>query len=183
MKVKMSGKRTLLGSIAAVSVALCSVFTANVANAATTNYTQQIVSTIQLPGHSTKGDVVAADPEANKVYVAQQGNNAVVVINARTNTVEATIKGINKGYGVTFNKDYVFAASTGDSAIYVISKQDWKIIKKIPAGGKGADGIIYDSKDNTVAVVNDFTNNIEFISAEAPFNILGTFQLQPTNAV
>ena len=173
-------KRASLGALAGVGLALSSIA---VAQAATTGYTQSIVATINLPGHSEKGDVVAADPAADKVYLSQQGNNAVVVIDAKTNTVEATVKGDNKGYGVTFDKNYLFAASTGDSAIDVISKDNWQIVKKIPAGGKGADGIVYDSVDNTVAVVNDFTNNVEFINADSPFNVVANIKLQPTNAI
>ncbi len=167
------GKRTLLGSIAELTVALGSL---TAAQAATTGYSQQVVSTINLPGHSTKGDVVAADPGANRVYVSQQGNNAIDVINAKTNTVKATVHGINKRFGVTYDRNFVFAASTGDRAVYVISKDNWQIVKKVPAGGKGADGIVYDSKDYTVAVVNDFTNNVEFINADSlnPLSIFYT---------
>lgn len=173
-------KLAFIGTIASFSFGLSSV---PAVQAATTDYQQSIVATIDLPDHSTKGDVVAADARANKVYLSQRGNNAVVVINAKTNTVEATIKGINDGYGVTFGGNHIFAASTGDSAVYVISKDDWKVKKRVPAGGKGADGIVYDSIDHTVAVVNDNTNNIQFIKADGPFNPIANVKLQPSQPI
>ncbi|WP_253187287.1 YncE family protein [Paenibacillus sp. GP183] len=142
-----------------------------------------LVTTIDLPGKPGAGDVVAADPLLHKVYLSQKGNNNVIVIDTDTNTVAATVYGVNVGNGLTYNSDYIFVASEKDEAVVVISKKDWSIVKKVPTGGKAPDSINYISKENAVAVVNNGSNTMSFISAQSPFSVIATMNLKDSPKV
>ncbi|MDB5084486.1 MAG: hypothetical protein JWN30_1372, partial [Bacilli bacterium] len=95
------------------SLAICSlgmVLSPAVASAAV-NAQVVMDKTIVLPGKPGSGDVVTADPKNNKVYLAQKGNNSLIVIDTTSNTVAASIYGVIVGNGVTYSSDYIFAAS------------------------------------------------------------------------
>jgi YVTN family beta-propeller protein len=146
-----------------------------------TTVTASTQKTIKLPGVGGHGDVVVADPTAHRVYVAQSPDNNVVVINTKTQSVEAVIGNVPSANGIAYSRDYLFVAEASTNQIAVISKQTWKVIAKVDAGGKTPDAIYYDSRDHTVFVANDDSNNMESFSATAPFKVLGSIPLQPSN--
>ncbi|SDP23129.1 DNA-binding beta-propeller fold protein YncE [Paenibacillus sp. yr247] len=164
-----------------VTLVLCSIGIVLCPGAvsAAANVQFNTVKTIDLPGKGGKGDIVAADPVAHKVYIAQKTNNNIIVVDSDTNTVSAVVYGTMMGNGVAFSPDYIFAASESDNNVTVISKKDWSIVTKLDASGKASDGIYYISKEKTVAVVNDESNNMTFFSATSPFKSLGSISLKP----
>lgn len=153
------------------------------AHATDTTVTATTLKSISLPGTGGHGDVVAADPVAHRVYIAQSPDNNVVVINTWTQTVAAVIGNVASANGIAFSRDYVFVAEASTNQVAVISKRSWKVVASVPAGGKTPDAIYYNSLDNSVSVANDDSNNMEFLSATAPFKVLGTLQLMPSNPV
>ena len=138
--------------------------------------------TITLPGVGGHGDVVVADPSAHAVYIAQSPDNNVVVIDTNTNTVKNVIPNVATANGIAFNDSYVFVAEAPTNAVAVIAKSSWKVVATVPSGGKTPDALYYDSKDSSVFVANDDSNNMEAFAATAPFAVQGTLALQPSPA-
>lgn len=130
--------------------------------------------TIPLPGSGGHGDVVAADPAAHAVYVAQSPDNNLVVIDTDTNTVKTVVPNVASANGVVYTNEYVFVAEAPSGAVAVISKANWQVVATVSSGGKTPDALYYDSKDNSVFVANDDSNNMEEFSAAAPFTVLGS---------
>jgi YVTN family beta-propeller protein len=137
--------------------------------------------TIQLPGKGGHGDLVVADPATHQVYVAQSPDNNVVVIDTATNTIQTVIGGVPEANGIAYNNDYLFVSEAKANLVAVISKATWKVMATVPSGGKTPDAIYADSRDNTVFVTNDDSNNMQYFSASAPFKVLGSIPLKPSS--
>lgn len=149
--------------------------------AASSQVTATTVANIPLPGKGGHGDVVVTDPGAHAVYVAQSPDNNVVVIDSTTNTVKAVVPGIQAVNGIAYSDQYVFAAEASANAVAVISKSTWQVVATVPAGGKTPDAVYY-TRDGSVVVANDDSNNMEVFSGTAPFGVLGSVDLQPSPA-
>jgi YVTN family beta-propeller protein len=172
--------RTGLGAAAVMLTTLGTMVGAAVpaqADGSDTTVTATTLKSIPLPGVGGHGDVVAADPAAHRVYVAQSPDNNVVVIDTRTQTIGAVIGNVPSANGIAYSDDYVFVAEATTNQVAVISKDTWKVIAQVPAGGTTPDAIYYDSRDHTVFVANDDSNTMESFSATAPFKVLGSIQL------
>jgi YVTN family beta-propeller protein len=138
--------------------------------------------TIALPGTGGHGDEVVVDPTARVAYIAQSPDNDVVVIDTTTNSVKAVVPQIPNANGITFGATDVFVAEADANAVAVIDKATWKVIATVPSGGKTPDAMYYDQPDNSVFVANDDSNNMQEISATAPFAVEGTLNLSPATA-
>lgn len=147
---------------------------------AATPVTATTLATIHLPGTGGHGDVVAADPAAHAVYIAQTPDDNVVVIDTRTERIKAVIGGLPGGNGIAFDHSYVYLAQQAGT-VAVIRKSTWHVVATVAAGGTGSDGIYDDSRDRTVDVTNDETNNVESFGARSPFAVRHTTNLNPAS--
>jgi YVTN family beta-propeller protein len=173
-----------LGAAVAALTTLATVVAGTVpahADSGDTIVTATTQKTIQLPGVGGHGDLVVADPGAYRVYVAQSPDNNVVVIDTRTQSVEAIVGNVPGANGIAYSHDYLFVSEGPTNQVAVISKHTWQVIAKVASGGKSPDAIYYDAWDHTVFVANSDSNTMEYFSATEPFTVLGSIPLQPSN--
>jgi hypothetical protein len=147
---------------------------------AATPVTATTLATITLPGTGGHGDVVAADPAAHAVYISQTPDNNVVVIDTGTERIKAVIGDLPGANGIAFDHSYVYVAEQSGS-VAVIKKSTWHVVATVAAGGTGSDGIYYDSRDHTVEVTNDDSNNLESFGARPPFAVRHATNLNPAS--
>lgn len=74
---------------------------------------------------------ITVDPDTNKIYIANYGSNSVSVIDAVTDKLISTIKGLNAPSSVYFNptSKSLYVTNSGNDTVSVI---DTSINKKIP---------------------------------------------------
>jgi DNA-binding beta-propeller fold protein YncE len=149
---------------------------------AATPVTATTLKTIELPGTGGHGDVVVADPAAHAVYVSQTPDNNVVVIDTRTERIKAVIGDLPGSNGIAFDHSYVYVAEQSGT-VAVITKSTWQVTATVAAGGTGSDGIYDDTRDHTVDVTNDDSDNTESFGASAPFTIRHTTNLNPASPI
>ncbi len=134
-------------------------------------------TTINLPGTvGGHGDIVTYDDQTNTVWLAQSPDNNVVVIDAKTNAVEATIPNIGNANGIALSENYAFVADPTNDTLDVINKHNFKLVDQIHLAGSTPDGVIYDPSTHQVAVAMDDQNTLEFYDANT-FKPVGTTQL------
>jgi len=136
-------------------------------------------ATIDLPGVGGHGDVVVADPDAHSVYVAQSPDNNLVVLNTDTNSIRTVIGNVPDANGIAYSPNYVFVAEAKPNMVAVISKDTWRVVATVPAGGEAPDAVYYVPGKNSVFVGNIDSNNLVEFSATPPFAAQGTLALRP----
>jgi YVTN family beta-propeller protein len=126
--------------------------------------TNQVIKVITASiGRNPTG--IAYDSIHNKLYITNQLESFVSVIDGSTNNVIRTIGGIQNPYTDVFNpsngKVYVTTA-LGVNQVYVIDPATDTVIKSIPVG---SDPIFaaYDSTNHDIYVANQFSNNVYVI--------------------
>src|SRR5690606_26120010 len=72
----------------------------------------------------------------HRLFVTNEEDNTVTVIDSRTNEIEATVEVGGRPRGIGFSPDHtkVYVALGDDNAIGVIDTQTLKVLKKIPSG-------------------------------------------------
>jgi YVTN family beta-propeller protein len=99
--------------------------------------TNTVISTIHLVTViNDDSEGVAVSPDGSKVYVTNDALNNVVVINAATNTVTATISVGTGPLGVALTPDgsKVYIANIGDNNVSVIDTASKTVTATIPVG-------------------------------------------------
>ena len=93
-----------------------------------------VVATIPV-GKSPTG-IIAVTPDGTKVYVTNQGDNSVSVIDTTTNTVIAIVTGVIEPAGVAVTPDgtRAYVADYGVAKVAVIGTATNSIIATIPVG-------------------------------------------------
>jgi YVTN family beta-propeller protein len=138
------------------------------------------VDTIDLPGNvGGHGDWVAYDAATNTIWLAQSPDNNVVVIDAATNTIKATIPNIGNANGIDFSAQYAFVADVTNNTTDVIDKKTFQVVAKIPQTGTTPDGVAYVSSTNQVSVASDDANVLDFLQASQPLSQTASVQLTP----
>ncbi len=138
------------------------------------------IDTIDLPGGvGGHGDIVAYDSDTQTVWLSQSPDNNVVVLDTKTNTVEATIPDIGNANGIAFSPKYAFVADVTNDSLDVINKRTFAVVDKIPLAGTTPDGVAYIPSTKQVTVASDDANTLTFINAKAPFTQTSTTQLVP----
>lgn len=140
-------------------------------------------ATISLPGsNGGHGDWVAYDAPTNTVWLAQSPDNNVVVIDAATNTVKATIAGIGNANGIALTSQYAFVADVTRGTLDVIDKSTYAaVLPPIAVPGTTPDSVTYISSTNEIAVASDDANTEYFYNATT-FALTATLQLTPNPA-
>ena len=138
------------------------------------------IDTIELPGTvGGHGDIVAYDTDTKTVWLSQSPDNNVVVIDTKTNTVEATIPNIGNANGIDFSPKYAFVADVTNDSLDVINKRTFAVVDKVPLTGTTPDGVAYIPSTKQVTVASDDANTLSFINAKAPFTQTSSTQLLP----
>jgi YVTN family beta-propeller protein len=126
----------------------------------------------RVPSGAAVTEGIATDPQTNMIYAATFKPNAVVAINGQTNTVAATITGVNPlGVATDPQTDTVYATepeADGPGAVYVINGQTNTLTTAILGGFP--EGIATDPRtdfayaadivDNDVMVIDGKTNTV-----------------------
>ncbi len=107
---------------------------------------------------------VAVNPNTNTIYVANQGDNTISVIDGATNTVVDTIPaGANSnGVAVNPNTNTIYVANQGDNTISVIDGATNTVVDTIPVGVSPFQ-VSVNPSTNTVYVPNLFSNTVSVI--------------------
>ena len=123
--------------------------------------TQPTVTTVNVGAYPSG---IAVNPSTGNVYVTDNGNKNVSVIDA-TNKVATTIHVGNGPMGVAVNPSTgdVYVVNNNDNTVSVISGSTGKIVDTIPVGN-APEGVAVDNSTNTVYVVNSNDNTVSVIS-------------------
>ncbi len=142
-----------------------------------------LLKTISLPGGAGgHGDWVTYDADTKTIWLAQSPDNNVVVIDAATNTVKATIPNIGNANGIALTPQYAFVADVTNNMVDVIDKRTFQVVSRVPVTGTTPDSVTYISSTNQVAVASDDDNVEDFINATPPFAQTQSVQLTPNPA-
>lgn len=139
-------------------------------------------TTIQLPGTiGGHGDWVAYDPGTQTIWLAQSPANNVVVINAKTDTVKATISGVDTGNGIAIAQGDAFVADSVNNVIDVIDTHTYQVVAKVAATGGDLDGVVYAPNTNEIYVASDTSNVLDAISIQNGFTQIASYALTPSS--
>ncbi len=114
------------------------------------------ITTVALPGTSSRFDYESLDPETNLLFLAHLAASDVVVFNVKSNRVVATVPDVAGVHGVLAvpRLGRVFATATGSNEVVVIDERTLKIIRRMP-GGTYPDGMAYDPADKKLYVSDE----------------------------
>jgi YVTN family beta-propeller protein len=175
MRKRPSATRLLFAGL----IALAAV--AGSASASAQSHYKQI-KTIDLPGKGGHGDWVAFDEATNTVWIGQAPAHNVIVIDAGTLTLKATIPGVQEANGIDLDDRYAYVTDAKSNTLVVIDKQTYSKTATVDSGGKSPDGVAVDRRTGNVLVANDDSDNEVVFESKPPFKRLGVFDLKPQPA-
>ncbi|HEY7199519.1 MAG TPA: YncE family protein [Candidatus Dormibacteraeota bacterium] len=113
-----------------------------VAAAAVPGY--RTVAGVRLPGSPTRWDYQLLDTRADRLYLAHEGANQVVVFDLAQQRVVGTVSGIESVQGLTLAPALgrLYASATGRDEIAVIDVATGQVVTRV-ASGAGPDGLAY----------------------------------------
>jgi DNA-binding beta-propeller fold protein YncE len=136
--------RTILTVVAACLAA--------VPPAAAANPPLELVRTIPLPGAPGKLDHFALDAAGGRLFLSNQGNASLDVIDVATGKVLAQVAGQKRIHGIAYvqplNRVFVGNGDPGECA--AVDGKSYKVLKRLPV--KGADNVQYDDRTGQVFV-------------------------------
>lgn len=102
------------------------------------------VTSVRLPGRTTRFDYESIDPKRRLLFIAHLGDSAVYVVDLRTDTVIGTIPNVSRVHGILAVPELgrAYASATGTNELVVIDEQTLRVIARVPAGVY-PDGIAY----------------------------------------
>lgn len=108
--------------------------------------------------------IVAANPRTNRVYVTNQGDNSMSVIDGSLNQVVATVKFLNGfvPYGVAANPFTNRIYVAGGHWLYVVEGHTNKVVRRIRVGS-GADRVAVNPLTNRVYVTNESEGTVSAV--------------------
>ncbi|WP_206954479.1 YncE family protein [Trinickia acidisoli] len=159
----------------------CAIAGPTSANASTATH-YKLVKTIDLPGKGGHGDWVVFDPATREIWLAQSPDHDVVVLDADTLGVKATIAGIEDGNGIALNDKFAFVADAANNKLVVIDKRTDKQVAAVDTAGKGPDGVALDTRNGRVYVANDDSDTETVFMDQPPFTKVAQIALTPQPA-
>jgi DNA-binding beta-propeller fold protein YncE len=167
--------RVMLGGL----VVFAAAFGAAFANAQS-HY--KLIKTIELPGKGGHGDWVAFDEPTNTVWIGQAPAHNVVVIDASSLAVKATIPDVQEANGIDLDDKYGYVTDAKTNTLVVVDKRTYNKVATLDSGGKSPDGVAVDRRTGNILVANDDSNTEVTFEGKAPFRRLGTLDLKPQPA-
>ena len=79
-------------------------------------------------------DHLAFDPQRERLYVAELGNNSVGVVDLQTRRLVRTVQGFDEPQGIAYelSTDAVYVANGGDGSVGVFRAEDFFALDRIP---------------------------------------------------
>lgn len=113
----------------------------------------RLVRDIPLPGGTTRFDYQAFDSSSQRLYIAHQGDGALVVFDVRNQQVVTVVPNLPEAHGVEVAPDLgrVYATATGTDEVAVVDTTTFRIVSRAPVGDF-PDGLAYAPKAGKVFV-------------------------------
>ncbi|HEV2701925.1 MAG TPA: hypothetical protein VGV09_09870 [Steroidobacteraceae bacterium] len=102
-------------------------------------------------------DYLTAEPGTGRVFVSR--GTHVMVVDGRTGKVLGDIPDTPRTHGIALSKKsgHGFITNGGDSTVTMFDLKTLAVIRKIPAGINGLDGIMYDDFKDRIVLTNHST--------------------------
>ena len=99
-------------------------------------------------------DYLSADPASGRVYISRATH--VMVVDGATGKVVGDIPNTPRVHGIAFapKSNHGFTTNAGDSTSTMFDLTTFAVIKRIPAGIDGLDGIMYDDVTDKILTIN-----------------------------
>jgi hypothetical protein len=99
-------------------------------------------------------DYLSADPSTGRVYISR--GTHVMVVDGATGKVVGDIPNTPRVHGIAFapKSNHGFTTNAGDSTSTMFDLKTLEVIKRIPAGINGLDGIMYDEATDKILTIN-----------------------------
>jgi DNA-binding beta-propeller fold protein YncE len=112
------------------------------------------VDAIQLKGVSGPLDHLFVDAKHARLFVANQSNNTLDVVDLKTNKLEKQIPDQKEIHGIAYaaDLDRIFVGN-GGGVCNALDGRDYKLLKSVPV--KDADNVHYDPRTNQVFVAGE----------------------------
>jgi YVTN family beta-propeller protein len=112
------------------------------------------IATIELKGPTGTLDHLGADWKNSRLFVANQSNNTLDVVDVKTNKLVKQVAGQKQIHGIAYapDPDRIFVGN-GAGVCNAIDGRDYTVLKSIPV--KDADSVRYDPRTNHVFVAGD----------------------------
>ena len=112
------------------------------------------VDTIQLKGASGPLDHLFVDAKHARLFVANQSNNTLDVVDVKTNKLVKQIPDQKEIHGIAYaaDLDRIFVGN-GGGVCNALDGRDYKLLKSVPV--KDADNVHYDPRTNQVFVAGE----------------------------
>lgn len=124
------------------------------------------LSNIQLPKDTglPSFDLLTIDTRVSRLYVAHSSNNAVDVVDLKTNKVIGSIGGLLRVHAIALTSDpnIILTSDPGDGSVGVVDVAKLKLIHTIDTGPQ-PDAIGYDAADDLVVAVLASSNTVKLI--------------------
>jgi DNA-binding beta-propeller fold protein YncE len=113
------------------------------------------IATIELKGPAGTLDHLSADWKNSRLFVANQSNNTLDVVNVKSNKLVKQVAGQKQIHGIAYapDLDRIFVGNGGDGVCNVLDGRDYSLLKSIPVND--ADSVRYDPRTNHVFVAGD----------------------------
>jgi DNA-binding beta-propeller fold protein YncE len=114
----------------------------------------QRVATIELKGKAGSLDHLGADWENSRLFVANQNNDTLDIVDVKRNTLLKQVAGQKQIHGIAYASDLnrIFVGN-GEGVCNAIDGKDYTLLKSIPV--KGADSVRYDRRTHRVFVAGE----------------------------
>jgi YVTN family beta-propeller protein len=112
------------------------------------------IATIELKGAPGPLDHLLVDSKNSRLFVANQSNNTLDVVDLKTNKLVKQVEGQNKIHGIAYvaDLDRIFVGN-GDGVCNVLDGSDYKSLKSIRVND--ADNVRYDARTNHIFVAGE----------------------------
>ena len=134
------------------------------ANAILATNSSQTTRPDLIVGSEPRG--IAANPNTDMIYVANNVNGTVSVIDGKTNKVvgNMTVGSSPEGVAVNPVTDRVYVANSGSNGISIIDGKTNKVVDNITGGGISPKGVAVNPETNMVYVANSGSYTVSVIN-------------------
>jgi DNA-binding beta-propeller fold protein YncE len=132
------------------------------------------VTTVPLPGDTSRLDYTSLDPAAHRLFIAHLGASQIIEIDTTTNQVVNVIDNIPGVHGVLVVPDLhrVFATATTSNKVLTLNEDTGTVLSRAPTGDY-PDGLAYEPTTKRVWVTNE-TGGTETVLDTTTGQIVGT---------
>ena len=126
-------------------------------------------------------DYLTAEPGSGRVFVSR--GTHVMVVDGRSGKVLGDILDTPRTHGIALSRKsgHGFITNGGDSTVTMFDLESLAVIRKIPAGVNGLDGIMYDDFNDRIVLTNHSTPVGTLMELDAKTgDIVGTVELEDT---